>query len=293
MERTGYNKISRIRLTGFLGFINYDMDLADPVTIITAPNGFGKSTIFYMTRFLLDPSGTAFERIKDIPFKEFRCDLSNGMAVELRREDVSDAQRPNFVYIIYNKNGSVRHKINSKEYGDLILWCIGHKEKEFLEESGCMVKINYRPPSDTFYENYKMSNGTQYAWEDDRWESSESPIQFDLFTRIFNERNERTGKTVKISPDGIELHSKLGQITFNTLSAGEAHDFALFYNLVFNAYNGVVLIDEPERSMHISLQKSFIDRVMEICMINDLQVIIATHSPEIVNRYRDHVRGPK
>ena len=37
----------------------------------------------------------------------------------------------------------------------------------------------------------------------------------------------------------------------------------------------------------------FNDKVMEICRMNDLQVIIATHSPDIVNGYSELMRWPE
>lgn len=89
-----HNKFSRIEFKGFAGFVNYDMDLADPVTIITAPNGCGKTTLFHMISFVMDPSGQTFERIRDLPFDEFRCDLTDGMAVGLKRKNRPGAALP-------------------------------------------------------------------------------------------------------------------------------------------------------------------------------------------------------
>lgn len=289
-----HNKISRIEFRGFAGFVNYDMDLANPVTIITAPNGCGKTTLFHMISFVMDPSGQTFERIRDLPFDEFRCCLANGMAVGLKREDRPGTEEPDFIYTIYNKDGSVRNEVDYlKEYGECAMWCVGNVEKKYLEDAGCGVSVNFRPPSHTYYVNY-VTDG-RYTWEtnEEKWENADNPPQFELFTRYFNERNECTGKEVRVGPEGVTLYSKQGQITIDTMSVGELHDFALFYNLIFNVSDGVVLIDEPERSMHIALQNTFIDKVMEICRMNDLQVIIATHSPDIVNGYSELMRWPE
>ena len=290
---SSHNKISRIQFRNFAGFVNYDMDLADPVTIITAPNGCGKTTLLHMFRFVMDPSGQSFERIRDLLFDEFRCDLTDGMAVGLKRKDRPGTAEPDFIYTIYDKDGSVRNEVDYlKEYGKFAMWCVGNVEKKLLEDAGCGFIVNFRPPTHTYYVNC-VTDG-RYTWEEnkEKWKTDNSP-QFELFARIFNERNECTGKTARVSPDGITLHSRQGQIPIDTMSVGELHDFALFYNLIFNVSDGVVLIDEPERSMHIALQNTFIDRVMEICRLNDLQVIIATHSPDIVNGYSELMRWPE
>jgi len=46
--------------------------------------------------------------------------------------------------------------------------------------------------------------------------------------------------------------------------------------------NSLILIDEPEVSLHISWQNSFIKDLKEITKLNDLDIVIATHSPDII-----------
>ena len=45
------------------------------------------------------------------------------------------------------------------------------------------------------------------------------------------------------------------------------------------------IIDEPEVSLHLIWQRVFIDKMIEAR--KDIQIIVATHSPEIINRYRN------
>ena len=62
----------------------------------------------------------------------------------------------------------------------------------------------------------------------------------------------------------------------------------MFYRLIFNtSINGIVLIDEPEISLHIEWQEDYLDRLIDICQMNGLQAIVATHSPNIVNGHFD------
>ncbi|MFY3790760.1 AAA family ATPase [Ureibacillus sp. MALMAid1270] len=62
----------------------------------------------------------------------------------------------------------------------------------------------------------------------------------------------------------------------------------LFYHLIFNTSpNSLILIDEPEISLHISWQNKFISDLKEIHKINKLDILIATHSPDIISNNWD------
>lgn len=84
--------------------------------------------------------------------------------------------------------------------------------------------------------------------------------------------------------DGLE---KGRIIDPNDLSSGEQHEVILNYELIFKAENNsIILIDEPEISLHILWQKKFIDNLLEITKANNLNIIVATHSPDIVDKHR-------
>lgn len=127
----------------------------------------------------------------------------------------------------------------------------------------------------------------------DAFEKTLEPLQDNyekvkLFSDIFNKRNQISGKEIRFTPKGIKIYSYGEEIDLNYLSSGEKHDFIMFYRLIFNNYsNGVVLIDEPEISLHIEWQEDFLNHLIDICRINNLQAIIATHSPNIVNDHLD------
>lgn len=110
-----------------------------------------------------------------------------------------------------------------------------------------------------------------------------------LFKDIFDERNAVTRKRIEFSEEkGIAVYSGNKEIHLHQLSSGEKHDFIMWYRLIFDTKPGsLVLIDEPEISLHIDWQETFIDTLMEICEMNELQAIVATHSPSIVGSHYD------
>lgn len=68
------------------------------------------------------------------------------------------------------------------------------------------------------------------------------------------------------------------------LSSGEQHLLIFLYELLFKVSPGtLILIDEPELSMHIAWQMEFINDLKAITKLSDLDFILATHSPDIIN----------
>lgn len=106
-----------------------------------------------------------------------------------------------------------------------------------------------------------------------------------LFTNILNERRF-TFKLININRDkGFFFKTSKGkELELNQLSSGEQHEVVLLYELIFNVKpNILVLIDEPEISLHVTWQKEFLNDLLKIIKIQNIQVLIATHSPSIIN----------
>lgn len=75
------------------------------------------------------------------------------------------------------------------------------------------------------------------------------------------------------------------EIPISGLSSGEQHELVLFFQLLFDTEpNSLLLIDEPEISLHISWQNHFINDLREVIELNNLSALIATHSPDIINK---------
>ncbi len=71
-----------------------------------------------------------------------------------------------------------------------------------------------------------------------------------------------------------------------SLSSGEQHELILVYDLLFNApENSLVLIDEPEISLHVAWQQQFLSDLIEISALTPLKFMIATHSPQIIHKW--------
>ena len=93
-----------------------------------------------------------------------------------------------------------------------------------------------------------------------------------------------------------QLHiENLGDIYFTSheknlglkdLSSGEKQIIIIFSSLIFGLENtkaGIYIVDEPEASLHLAWQKKFVSSILKIN--NDIQLIFATHSPELIGGY--------
>jgi predicted ATP-binding protein involved in virulence len=109
-----------------------------------------------------------------------------------------------------------------------------------------------------------------------------------LFLKIINRKFKY--KQIKIDHEkGFVIEGNDQQkLPLDSLSSGEQHEIVLTYDLLFKITpNSLVLIDEPELSLHISWQQYFLPDLLEIVKIANFDVIIATHSPFIIGSRRD------
>ena len=109
--------------------------------------------------------------------------------------------------------------------------------------------------------------------------------RIDTFTRILNERRFAF-KKIEIDKDkGFSFKSiQDEQLQLTELSSGEQHEVVLLFELLFKAQeNSLVLIDEPEISLHVVWQLAFLDDIKDIINLKKIDVVIATHSPQIIN----------
>jgi predicted ATP-binding protein involved in virulence len=90
--------------------------------------------------------------------------------------------------------------------------------------------------------------------------------------------------------------SNLENLSPIDLSSGEQHELVLLYELLFKVQPGsLVLIDEPELSLHVGWQVQFLKDLQEITKLADLDILMATHSPDIIQDRWDltvELKGP-
>ncbi|MBD2160341.1 AAA family ATPase [Limnothrix sp. FACHB-1083] len=115
--------------------------------------------------------------------------------------------------------------------------------------------------------------------------------KIDLLKRIINKKFSYSYKEISFSKDKGFVFNTLyhpnspdhGTVSPTDLSSGEQHELVLLYELLFKVQpNSLVLIDEPELSLHVGWQSQFLKDLQEITELADLDILIATHSPDII-----------
>lgn len=107
--------------------------------------------------------------------------------------------------------------------------------------------------------------------------------KIELFSTLI-ENKVFANKKFTLSPAyGIRCISDNGAIIdLDCLSSGEQNQFILLYDFIFRVQdNSILLLDEPENSLHVTWQRLFINDIQLIAEKKNLQTIIATHSSRI------------
>ncbi len=116
----------------------------------------------------------------------------------------------------------------------------------------------------------------------------EMPEEYTTLQRILNERFGAQFSNVSFNQAIDQFvtaeYSEPGGTKHDFYSAGSGFiQIVQMLAFVLTRNPGIVLLDEPDAHLHSSLQRVIVDLLEEIATSEKLQVIIATHSKEIIN----------
>lgn len=147
-------------------------------------------------------------------------------------------------------------------------------EKDFMELLGYNFQLNRILALQETYNRYNT-----------RLDSINEPIR--KFINVINEYYKDCGLSVDIDTLGkVVIVRPDGSISgINELSSGETQLLIIFAYLIFGANKDsrIFIIDEPELSLHLKWQGMLSQTIMSLNPTS--QVILATHSPDIIGRY--------
>lgn len=112
----------------------------------------------------------------------------------------------------------------------------------------------------------------------------ELALKIHLLCQLINQRFSYKVMETNIK-DGfvfkVPTHERLQA---DQLSSGEQNELILIFILLFKApRDALILMDEPEISLHIAWQQSFLEDMETIAQLSNIRMMIATHSPDIIN----------
>jgi predicted ATP-binding protein involved in virulence len=109
-------------------------------------------------------------------------------------------------------------------------------------------------------------------------------IKLQLFSEFLSQHYKR--KHIVINPElgfTISVSGTEAPLPPGRLSSGEQQIMVLAHQILFMATPGtLVLIDEPELSLHVLWQASFVQDLAQMGKVNNLSYLLATHSPTLI-----------
>ncbi|HBY77061.1 MAG TPA: excinuclease, partial [Cyanobacteria bacterium UBA11148] len=114
---------------------------------------------------------------------------------------------------------------------------------------------------------------------------NEIASKIDLLRRIINNKFAYSYKQMNFNKEKgfvfktlyYPLSSNKETLSSTDLSSGEQHELVLLYELLFKVQPGsLVLIDEPELSLHVGWQSQFLKDLQEITKLVSIDILMAT-----------------
>jgi ABC-type transport system involved in cytochrome c biogenesis ATPase subunit len=118
--------------------------------------------------------------------------------------------------------------------------------------------------------------------------------RIELLTSIVNAHFQY--KVMTVSKDkGFEFatrypgeSAKPRPLALSHLSSGEQHMLVLLYELLFTVQpNSLIMIDEPEISLHVAWQLELLRDIQKVTALTGIDVLLATHAPGVINERMD------
>lgn len=109
--------------------------------------------------------------------------------------------------------------------------------------------------------------------------------KLNLLNKLISSQGLSNKHLVFSKTKGLEIRSDIGSIVpLTKLSSGEQNILILYFKLLFSVSKGyTLLIDEPENSLHMAWLGGMLKDYLEIARIMQCQIIIATHSPVLID----------
>ena len=259
------NTIKNIEITGLFHKYKMKWDMNPDVNILVGINGIGKSTILRTIDALLSKK---YSFIRDWKM-DVEIHLTSGQ--EIAYYSISKLLQNNAINLNceYITTFDVPLKDKTKiKHGETPL------DKELQEVIYTLGKEDQKS-----FSNYRFK-ATNYPELADRINE-----RIDVLFQLINECFSDTGKKIAIdrTNNRIIFHKDKAVINLEQLSSGEKQILLILFTVfLMEEESYILLMDEPEISLHIGWQQQLIDMIKKLNP--NCQLIIATHSPSIFGK---------
>lgn len=284
--------LNTIYIEGLYGLYDYTLDFTNGddkrLTIITGPNGYGKTTILQLIYALFHKDTDLFYTI---PFQRLTFSIDDYVirVIQTRssvQPDVeSDLPGDEQIKISFELNGNQYSAIEGQlELVLNTLKCFYLTDKRILFRNKEQRKRLENADTDSTMDNMAMKIAEIVARGDNNRGISFFQDIVKLFKFADKEMmlDERFGIRFKMNNASRTI------IPVTALSSGEKHILLQLFELIFDGMAGdLVMIDEPELSFHpawLNVFISILERIQNFKFEEgrQMQIVLATHSTMLV-----------
>jgi len=340
-------RIKQISVKGLFNTFNYiiPLNLADRITILHGPNGYGKTILLNMLDGLFNnhSASSASESIFfKIPFTEFQVDFDDENCLLLNKNNrlldkwpfsnqetlqymipvyLLDTQRLQTVQTIGRISKNAQHLANlvqSKlaESTRLSQALDSTFPRRLIERNRSSISLKELRDRLEALEKQRSQlratgildeDGNEFLLPSQIEEHTKSALQIyledaeqklgvfaelarkiELFKEIINKRFLYKQMTINQEQGFVFTNSHGDTLALTDLSLGEQHELVMLYELLFKVQpHSLVLIDEPEISLHIVWGMHFLEDLQQIMQLVSVDVLMTTHSPDLINERWD------
>lgn len=248
------------------------LELDRPSTVFIGENGGGKSTVL---RQLLEHFNSQGRNIIAIS----NC-LNDKLDIASRNVNYMSAKQGENIYkeIMYDCLSKIDENI-SRSLSRVLNYC-GYTEKIGIE-------ITWGAEASIGKDNHVRSLFNLLNIEKLIWIPIDSTLPnyklSAIIKNLFSNIHYLIKNNIVLSINFFLLKENTS-INFNQISSGEASQISTLAFIASNLKNNsVILIDEPENSLHPKWQREYINNIDSLFYLYEYNLFISTHSPLIIN----------
>jgi ABC-type cobalamin/Fe3+-siderophores transport system ATPase subunit len=292
--------ITHVSIKKIFGIKNIEWTLGQDTNVLIGKNGCGKSTILKLIYACIYNDKETIEEYGS-PYIELTLlkTFDNG---ETQESKVSHSKTVSNIHVEKVNTFDIKSEKNDSDLIDLDSQLLGLSGK-FGEYQRGLTQVVQKKVGSLIEERDNLLNNIVNADKADlerfqtlsieinniRDEVNKPIYQFKtLIDGYFN----GTNKTLIIDNEDFPLLAKVKDITIkiSDLSSGEKQLLIIFLTVLLQKGRFfILLMDEPETSLHVEWQATFIDEIKKLN--SNIQIIVATHNPLILLNREQHEIG--
>lgn len=296
-------EITHVSIKKIFGYKNIEWSLGKDVNVLIGKNGCGKSTLLKLIFACINNDEDTLESFGS-PYVELTIlkTFDNG---ETQTSKISQSKSPSKINVVMVNTFDIKLDKQNNDVVDLdsqLLKLIG--ELEGFQRS-LLQSIN-KSVGDQIKQRDEAISKLTTATPEDFTRLQELSIQINKVTEkinkpliefksIIDEYFSGTKKSIIVDDEDfplvieVENDNNPHHIKVTDLSSGEKQLLIIFLTIILQKNKSfILLMDEPETSLHVEWQATFIDLIKKLNI--NVQIIIATHNPLILlNRDNDEI----